>query len=101
VGSETAPPRSSGTLAPQELEPLALAADRHQRRDHLRVLGRNLVAREFERGHDLARGELGVWVQYSDRYYAAFVDDLHGNNVEAVWHAPSPVSGAPIRRGVP
>jgi hypothetical protein len=48
-----------------------------------------------------ARGEPGVWVQYSDRYYAAFVNDLHGNNVEAVWHAPVRVDGAPIRRGVP
>jgi hypothetical protein len=47
------------------------------------------------------RGEPGVWVQYSDRYYAAFVNDLHMNNVEAVWHAPQPVAGAPIRRGVP
>jgi catechol 2,3-dioxygenase-like lactoylglutathione lyase family enzyme len=47
------------------------------------------------------RGEPGVWVQYSDRYYAAFVNDLHMNNVEAVWHAPQPVVGAPIRSGVP
>ena len=31
-----------------------------------------------------ARGEPGIWTQYSDRYYAAFVNDLHGNNVEAV-----------------
>ena len=48
-----------------------------------------------------ARGEPGVWTQYSDRYYAAFVNDLHGNNVEAVWHAPEPVTDAPLRRGVP
>lgn len=34
-----------------------------------------------------ARGEPERWIQYSDRYYAAYVDDLHGNNVEAVWHA--------------
>ena len=47
------------------------------------------------------RGEPGVWTQYSDRYYGAFVNDLHGNNVEAVWHAPAPISGAPIRQGVP
>ena len=47
------------------------------------------------------RGEPGVWTQYSDRYYAAFVEDLHGNNVEAVWHAPAPVGDAPVRRGVP
>jgi catechol 2,3-dioxygenase-like lactoylglutathione lyase family enzyme len=44
-----------------------------------------------------ARGEPGVWMQYSDRYYAAFVNDLHGNNVEAVWHAPEPVADAPAR----
>jgi hypothetical protein len=47
------------------------------------------------------RGEPGVWTQYSERYYAAFVNDLHGNNVEAVWHAPEPVAGAPHRSGVP
>ena len=38
------------------------------------------------------RGEPGVYTQYSERYYAAFVNDLHQNNVEAVWHAPEPVS---------
>ncbi|MGH2669072.1 MAG: VOC family protein [bacterium] len=48
-----------------------------------------------------ARGEPGVWTQYSERYYAAFVNDLHGNNVEAVWHAPEPVANAPRRSGVP
>src|SRR4029078_7964641 len=47
------------------------------------------------------RGEPGVWTQYSDRYYAAFVNDLHGNNVEAVWHAPDAVVDAPLRSGVP
>ena len=47
------------------------------------------------------RGEPGVWTQYSERYYAAFVNDLHGNNVEAVWHAPEPVADAPRRAGVP
>ena len=47
------------------------------------------------------RGEPGVWTQYSERYYAAFVNDLHQNNVEAVWHAPEPVADAPRRSGVP
>jgi len=47
------------------------------------------------------RGEPGVWTQYSERYYAAFVNDLHHNNVEAVWHAPEPVLDAPSRPGVP
>lgn len=47
------------------------------------------------------RGEPGVWAQYSDRYYAAFVNDLHENNVEAVWHAPEPVTDAPRRLFVP
>jgi len=47
------------------------------------------------------RGEPGVWTQYSDQYYAAFVNDLHGNNVEAVWHAPGPIADAPRRSGVP
>src|ERR1051326_5322295 len=43
------------------------------------------------------RGDPGVYVEYSDRYDAAFVEDLHGNNVEAVWHAPEPVNDAPLR----
>jgi len=47
------------------------------------------------------RGEPGVWAQYSERYYAAFVDDLHGNNVEAVFHSPDVVVDAPRRGGVP
>ena len=47
------------------------------------------------------RGEPGVWTQYSERYYAAFVNDLHRNNVEAVWHAPEPVTDASLRPGVP
>jgi catechol 2,3-dioxygenase-like lactoylglutathione lyase family enzyme len=28
--------------------------------------------------------------EYSTRYYACFVRDLHGNNIEAVWHASTP-----------
>jgi catechol 2,3-dioxygenase-like lactoylglutathione lyase family enzyme len=47
------------------------------------------------------RGEPGVWIQYSNRYYAAFVNDLHGNNVEAVFHSPEPITDAPERGGVP
>jgi catechol 2,3-dioxygenase-like lactoylglutathione lyase family enzyme len=47
------------------------------------------------------RGEPGVWTQYSEQYYAAFVEDLHGNNVEAVWHAPDPDLDAPRHPGVP
>src|SRR6185295_16155327 len=37
------------------------------------------------------RGGPRVWTQCSGRYYAAFVNDLHQNNAEAVWHAPEPV----------
>jgi len=48
-----------------------------------------------------ARGEPGVWIQYSDRYYGAFVNDLHGNNVEAVFHSPETIADAPRRPGVP
>jgi catechol 2,3-dioxygenase-like lactoylglutathione lyase family enzyme len=48
-----------------------------------------------------ARGEPGVWIQYSERYYGAFVNDLHGNNVEAVFHSPTPITDAPQRGGVP
>ena len=47
------------------------------------------------------RGEPAVWLRYSDRYYAAFVNDLHGNNVEAVFHSPGPVKDAPVRHDVP
>ena len=43
----------------------------------------------------------GVWIQYSERYYAAFLNDLHGNNVEAVFHSPEPIADAPRRGGVP
>ncbi|HJR99163.1 MAG TPA: hypothetical protein VJ979_14815, partial [Actinomycetota bacterium] len=46
------------------------------------------------------RGEPGVWTQYSERYYGAFVNDLHQNNVEAVWHAPEPVTDAPRHPGI-
>jgi catechol 2,3-dioxygenase-like lactoylglutathione lyase family enzyme len=35
----------------------------------------------------------GVQLQYSDRYYAAFVNDPDGNNIEAVFHAPAPLTG--------
>ena len=34
------------------------------------------------------RGSPGVWTQYSERYYAAFVSDPDGNNVKAVFHSP-------------
>jgi len=44
-------------------------------------------------------GPPGVWVEYSDRYYAAFVHDPDGNNVEAVFHSPEPITGdTPVRR---
>ena len=43
------------------------------------------------------RGTPGRWVQYSDSYYAAYAYDLHGNNIEAVWHASAPVREAPRR----
>ena len=47
------------------------------------------------------RGEPGVWIQYSNRYNGAYVNDLHGNNVEAVFHSPEPITDAPERPGVP
>jgi hypothetical protein len=37
----------------------------------------------------------------TERYYAAFVNDLQQNNVGAVWHAPEPVIDAPRRPGFP
>jgi len=48
-----------------------------------------------------SRGEPGVWTAYSDRYYGAFVNDLHGNNVEAVFHSPEAIVDAPMRTFVP
>ena len=68
------------------------------------ALGRAAVDAFFEAAianGATVRGEPGVWTQYSDRYYAAFVNDLHGNDVEAVWHAPEAVVDAPLRAGVP
>jgi catechol 2,3-dioxygenase-like lactoylglutathione lyase family enzyme len=41
------------------------------------------------------KGAPGVWTQYSARYYAAFVYDPDGNNVEAVFHSPEPITDAP------
>jgi hypothetical protein len=35
-------------------------------------------------------GAPGLRPEYSGRYYAAFVLDPDGNNVEAVFHAPLP-----------
>ena len=66
--------------------------------------GREAVDAFFEaalrHGAD-ARGEPSVWLRYSDRYYGAFVNDLHGNNVEAVFHSPVPITDAPQRNDVP
>jgi catechol 2,3-dioxygenase-like lactoylglutathione lyase family enzyme len=36
-------------------------------------------------------GAPGIRPEYSGRYYAAFVLDPDGNNVEAVFHVPDPV----------
>ena len=47
------------------------------------------------------KGPPGVWTNYSDRYYAAFVYDPDGNNVEAVFHSQQPITDAPQRPGVP
>jgi catechol 2,3-dioxygenase-like lactoylglutathione lyase family enzyme len=45
------------------------------------------------------RGAPGVWVQYSERYYAAYVWDPDGNNIEAVFHSPTSLTAvAPVRR---
>jgi catechol 2,3-dioxygenase-like lactoylglutathione lyase family enzyme len=48
-------------------------------------------------GHE--RGAPGIWTQYSDRYYAAFLRDPDGNNVEAVFHSPEPLTGLAPARG--
>jgi catechol 2,3-dioxygenase-like lactoylglutathione lyase family enzyme len=39
-------------------------------------------------------GAPGLRPEYSGHYFAAFVLDLDGNNVEAVFHAPEPVPEA-------
>jgi catechol 2,3-dioxygenase-like lactoylglutathione lyase family enzyme len=45
------------------------------------------------------RGAPGVWVQYSERYYAAFVWDPDDNNIEAVFHSPESLAAvAPVRQ---
>ena len=36
-------------------------------------------------------GPPGLRPQYTGNYYAAFVLDLDGNNVEAVYHSPTPL----------
>ena len=35
-------------------------------------------------------GAPGYRKEYTPGYYAAFVHDLDGNNIEAVWHDPNP-----------
>jgi catechol 2,3-dioxygenase-like lactoylglutathione lyase family enzyme len=44
------------------------------------------------------RGAPGVWVQYSERYYAAFVWDPDGNNIEAVFHSPESLAAVAVRQ---
>jgi hypothetical protein len=44
------------------------------------------------RGGGTDNGAPGVRPEYSGRYYAGFVLDLDGNNVEAVYHEPAPVT---------
>jgi predicted lactoylglutathione lyase len=44
------------------------------------------------------RGAPGVWVQYSERYYAAYIWDLD-DNIEAVFHSPESLAAvAPVRQ---
>ena len=47
------------------------------------------------------KGPPGIWTHYSERYRAAVVYDPEGNNVEAAFHSPEPIPGAPRRPGVP
>ncbi len=35
------------------------------------------------------KGSPRIWLEYNPGYYAAFVYDLDGNNIEAVFHDPS------------
>jgi catechol 2,3-dioxygenase-like lactoylglutathione lyase family enzyme len=42
-------------------------------------------------------GQPGVYRQWSDRYYAAYVLDDEDNSLEAVFHSPEPITDAPER----
>ena len=54
---------------------------------------RHAVTEGFQRlsrgGIEVGGGEPGVREMYQPTYYAAFVLDADGNNVEAVCHAPA------------
>lgn len=69
--------------------------DRHVVVDHVLFVVADLEA--SRRLYTAALAPLGI----ADRYYAAFVSDLHRNNVEAVYHSPAPILDAPRRAGVP
>ena len=49
---------------------------------------RRSVAEEAATHGGADNGPPGLRPEYSGRYYAAFVLDLDGNNVEAVFHSP-------------
>ena len=62
---------------------------------HIAFIAKDAAA--VDRWHDAAvrngatdNGPPGVRPEYVGRYYAAFVIDLEGNNVEAVFHSPAP-----------
>jgi predicted lactoylglutathione lyase len=45
------------------------------------------------------RGAPGIWVQYSERCYAAYVWDPDDNNIEGVFQSPESLTAmAPIRQ---
>jgi hypothetical protein len=62
---------------------------------------RRSLLRDGHRQRRHGSGRAGRVGQYSGRNHGAFVNDLYGNKVDAVWHAPEAVGDAPIRRGVP
>jgi hypothetical protein len=44
-------------------------------------------------------GAPGVWVQHSERYYAAYAWDPDDNKIEAVFHTPESLAAvAPARQ---
>jgi catechol 2,3-dioxygenase-like lactoylglutathione lyase family enzyme len=69
--------RESASVSPIHV---ALSADR----EHVRAFYDAAVAAG---GRD--NGEPGVRPHYHENYYAAFVHDLDGNNIEAVCHQPA------------
>ena len=67
----------------------------HQRGERMIFVFANLIGDAVEQFHEAAmagggrdNGEPGLRPQYHENYYAAYVIDPDGNNIEAVSHTP-------------